>query len=96
MQAKASAEELQGIGQSVNGTSQFGQYPTDVMGSHGKVGRFNVVFADSHVATLAVRKSGTLHRPQDFMPHPYWRYHWRGPEWRYDNFPAEHIRSNPD
>ena len=76
----------------------LGIMPMDVMGSHGKVGRFNAVFADGHASTIACRKQGTMFRPSDFQAaHPdFWDFYFRAPDWRYDNFPAIPIRPGSD
>ncbi len=100
MQAMTSTEEIAyggeagrgglGMGSSIH---HFGQAPMDVMGSHGRLGRFNVVFADSHAATVGCRMKGTMFRPIDFEQSApdHWRFYWRAADWRYDNFPARHI-----
>ncbi len=76
----------------------FGMTPMDVMGSHGKVGRFNAVFADGHASSIACRKQGTMLRPSDFEAADpiFGMYYFRAANWRYDNFPARPINPNPD
>lgn len=76
------------------GSIQAGISPMNIPGSHGKVGRFNVAFADGHAATIACRKQGDMYRPtpQSASVPEWWKLHWRGPGWRYDNFPAPMIR----
>lgn len=95
MQAMTNTVEIGSGGEAGTGT-QFGSFPIEVRGSHGKNGRFNVVFADSHAATVTCHKEGSMLRPSDFEggTSPYWKNHWRAEDWRYDNFPAKHIRSN--
>ena len=90
MQAMVSTEEIGAGGEADN--HQFGRVPTDIPGSHGKVGRFNVVFADGHAVTIQCRKQGTMFRPNGF-DHEYKKLHWRAPDWRYDNFPAPFIKT---
>jgi len=97
MQAMTNTVEIaDGGGQASNHSTTFGGSPAEVMGSHGKSGRFNVVCADSHVETVTLHKEGGMYRPSDFedvvSPRPtYWRYYWRSNRWRYDNFPAETL-----
>ncbi len=71
-----------------------GQSPMNIPGSHGKIGRFNVAFADGHCSTIACRKQGDMYRPsqQSASAPEWWKLHWRGPGWRYDNFPAPMVR----
>ena len=103
MQAMINTEEM---GHGIRGYSNiaanmfacmffFGENPTDVPGSHGQVGRFNVVFADGHGATITCLKQGTMFRPSDFeeTDPDNWMWYWRAPGWRYDNFPSELIKS---
>ena len=74
----------------------LGQNPRSVPGSHGKLGRFNAVFADGHAETINCHKQGDLHRPTEFQQVSpiWWKIHWRGKNWRYDNFPAPMKRTN--
>jgi len=65
MQAMASTVEI-GSGGEAEGHGGFGTSPMNVRGSHGKIGRFNVVFADGHAATITCVKEGTMYRPSDF------------------------------
>lgn len=92
MQAIVSTEEMGQGGQA--DLRQFGTSPRDILGSHGKLGRFNLVFADGHASTTICRKSGTMFAPSSFQEaSKYWPYHWRSADFRYDNFPAKHISS---
>ncbi|MCG8407522.1 MAG: prepilin-type N-terminal cleavage/methylation domain-containing protein [Phycisphaerales bacterium] len=92
MQAIVSTEEMGQGGQADQ--RQFGTSPRDIPGSHGKLGRFNLVFADGHASTTTCRKSGTMFAPSSFKNvSRYWPYHWRSVEFRYDNFPAKHLSS---
>jgi len=92
MQAIVSTEEI-GLGGQAN-LRQFGTSPTDVPGSHGKLGKFNMVFADGHASTVTCRKSGSMFPPVSFQnASEYWPYYWRAREFRYDNFPAKNISS---
>ncbi|MCG8409255.1 MAG: prepilin-type N-terminal cleavage/methylation domain-containing protein [Phycisphaerales bacterium] len=94
MQAMTSTVEI-GSGGEAQGHGPFGTAPIDVRGSHGKIGRFNVVFADGHASTISCRKRGDMFRPSDFMGvSKFWKYHWRAADWRYDNFPSKHIQSH--
>jgi len=111
MQAMVSTEEIAFGGEAGRGglgggatIHHFGTAPTNVMGSHGKLGKFNVVFADGHAATITCLKHGVMYKPTDFIeisqmhggPNSgYWRFYWRAQDWRYDNFPAEHITVEP-
>jgi hypothetical protein len=65
------------------------------MGSHGKIGRFNAVFAAGNATTITLRKSGDMVRPISFQNSLVGEAHklaWRGyAGWRYDNFPAKMI-----
>lgn len=89
MQAMMNTTE---IGQMSLGSIGAGSSPTTVPGSHGKVARFNVAFADAHASTIKISKKGDMYRsvkqnPGDAM----WRLRWRGPGWKYDNLPAPTI-----
>ncbi|MCG8407539.1 MAG: prepilin-type N-terminal cleavage/methylation domain-containing protein [Phycisphaerales bacterium] len=92
MQAIVSTVEMGDGGQADQ--RQFGTSPRDIMGSHGKLGKFNLVFADGHAETTTCRKEGTMFAPSSFQgTSEYWPYHWRSSNFRYDNFPAKHISS---
>lgn len=107
MQAMVSTEEISHGGEAGRGglgagatVHHFGTAPTNVMGSHGQLGKFNVVFADGHAATVTCLKHGVMYKPTDFIrlsqsqfgnDSGYWRFYWRSQNWRYDNFPAPHI-----
>lgn len=85
MQAMMNTQEIQTHGLS---SIQAGTSPTSIPGSHGKLGRFNVTFADGHSSSVKVTKRGDMYRstmlnPQDTQ----WRLRWRGAGWRYDNLP---------
>lgn len=96
MQAMTNTVEIGFGGASGTGT-QFGTFPVSVRGSHGKIGKFNVVLADSHAATITCNKEGSMYKPTDFQgTSRHWQNHWRSNDWRYDNFPAPKIRSNTD
>src|SRR5262249_22680151 len=62
-----------------------------VMGSHGKIGQFNVAFADGHGASITVKRTGTMTDPNSFdiNRYPLRAVMARGQDWRYDCFPAE-------
>jgi prepilin-type processing-associated H-X9-DG protein len=95
MQALVSTVEI-GSGGRANVNRQFGRFPTTIMGSHGKLGKFNVVFADGHATTVNCRREGNMFRPTDFqVSSRFWPYHWRSSEWQYDNFPAKHVTDKP-
>jgi len=89
IQALSNTSEIATAGLS-NG---LGNQPRQVMGSHGKSGRFNAVFADGHAETIVCNKTGSLRPPTQFMAHApvYWRLWWRGANWRYDIFPGKTI-----
>ena len=96
MQAMTNTVEIASGGEAGTGT-QFGHFPLEITGSHGKAGKFNVVFADSHASTVTLHKEGSMYRPSDFQgTSRHWKNFWRAQDWRYDNFPASKIRSNTD
>lgn len=71
---------------------EIGMSPSNVVGSHRKLGKFNAVFADGHAATISCLKRGTMIAPTAFQPRSvWWQLHWRSNEWRYDNLPAKLI-----
>lgn len=93
IQALSNTQEIQlaGLPTSIVG----GGTPQNVMGSHGKIGQFTAVFADGHADTLPLRKSGDMLPPTMFQTGSSgitWKLHWRGVNWRYDNFPAKTVR----
>ena len=56
----------------------------------GKLGRFNVTFADGHASTVSCQKQGSMNRPSDFQNlTAFWRTAWRSPEWQYDSHPRD-------
>jgi prepilin-type N-terminal cleavage/methylation domain-containing protein/prepilin-type processing-associated H-X9-DG protein len=70
----------------------LGSAPQEVMGTHGKLGKFNAVFADGHASTIECRKKGTMSRPTNFQGStPFWKTAWRSPGWNYDNHPNNAI-----
>jgi prepilin-type N-terminal cleavage/methylation domain-containing protein/prepilin-type processing-associated H-X9-DG protein len=93
-QAIANASELATTGiHSGNQGVGPGERPQDIMGHHGVVGQFNVAFADAHAAVVRLRARGSMSKPSDFRDgrNIYWRMHWRGDSWRYDNFPQKTV-----
>lgn len=100
MQAMTSTVEIGDGGKAAKGGLGFsanaqlmGRFPMEVMGSHGKLGQFNVVFADGHASSVPCHKEGTMYRPSSFQnwDSQHYPYIWRAQDWRYDNFPATHI-----
>lgn len=68
---------------------QLGSSPREIVGAHGKRGRFNASFADGHAQSIDMKKTGTLTPPQAFQNQSlWWKSYWRTPEWRYDNYPS--------
>lgn len=92
MQAIVSTAEMGQGGQA--DLRQFGTSPRNIMGSHGKLGQFNLVFADGHAGSVTCFKEGTMFAPSSFQAtSQYWPYYWRAREFRFDNFPAPHLSS---
>lgn len=86
----------------INSTNQRirpGGIPQDIPDHHRTVGRFNVAFADGHASIVRIAREGTMHKPADYRnPQSgaiYWRLHWRGSNWQYDNYRprASHLDS---
>ncbi len=72
------------------GGNRPGGQPVGIMGSHGKLGKFNVTFADGHASTVNCLKQGSMNRPSDFQNlTAFWRTAWRSPEWQYDSHPRD-------
>lgn len=95
MQAMSNTEEIGSAGIPMSGGGSPGSNPRTVMGSHGKLGRFNVIFADGSANTINCRKKGDMRRPSDFAatePIPnWWKLYWRGDTWAYDNLPSRLV-----
>lgn len=76
-----------------------GEKPQDIPDHHRTLGRFNVSFVDGHAAVVTIRARGTMNKPLDYRGATsgakYWRLHWRGPGWQYDNYrtPASELDS---
>lgn len=86
MQAMMNTQEIQQHGLSSIGA---GISPTSIPGSHGKLGRFNVAFADGHTSNVKLTRKGDMYRSTSMGPQDtYWRLRWRGAGWRYDNLPT--------
>ena len=92
MQAMTNTVEIQSAGLN---TINAGTSPMNIPGSHGRIGKFNVVFADGHASTVSCRKEGDMYAP-NYQPNAlaaeWWRLKWRSRDWQYDNFPAEMVR----
>lgn len=92
MQAIVSTVEMGQGGQA--DSHQFGTSPRNIMGSHGRLGQFSLVFADGHASTVTCMKEGTMYSPMSFQgTSDYWQYIWRSADFRFDNFPAPHLSS---
>jgi len=92
MQAMTNTEEIQAAGLS---SINAGTTPMNIPGSHGRIGKFNVAFADGHASTVSCRKSGDMYAPMytpSALAAEWWRLKWRSRDWQYDNFPAEMVR----
>lgn len=67
-----------------------GGRPQDIPDHHRTIGRFNAVFVDGHGAVINLRAQGGMHKPVDYrgptLGALYWRLHWRGNTWQYDNY----------
>ncbi len=91
MQALVSTEEMfQG-----GGPVPAGAGPANVDGSHGRSGRFNVVFADGHADSVWCRKSGDMYdlpRSDGPLGTGASSLRWRSPAWHYDNLPAPTLK----
>jgi len=76
-----------------------GGMPQDIPDHHRSVGRFNVAFVDGHASVITLKASGWMHKPSDYRSADsgalYWRLHWRGNGWQYDNYRrrASHLDS---
>lgn len=88
IQALSNTQEIGTANINLWGGNRPGQQPMDIMGSHGKLGKFNAAFADGHATTVTCRKQGTMYRPSDFQNlTQFWKTAWRSSEWQYDNHP---------
>lgn len=88
MQAMSNTQEIGTANLNLWGGNRPGAQPMNIMGSHGKLGRFNVTFADGHASTVNCLKQGTMGRPIDHQNTTiYWKTVWRSDEWQYDNHP---------
>ncbi|GMU83341.1 MAG: hypothetical protein AMXMBFR47_32110 [Planctomycetota bacterium] len=78
-----------------NQQTRPGGRPQDIPDHHRTVGRFNATFVDGHAAIVKITARGSMHNPADYRGRGniYWRLHWRGNGWRYDNFS---INPNPN
>ncbi len=93
IQAMSNTQEIGTAGISLWSGPSPGSNPMDIPGEHGKIGKFNVAYADGHGSTITVRKRGTMYRPNQFQNlNPYWKTSWRGDNWRYDNHPSALIK----
>lgn len=97
-QAIANTAEIASAGITVNSSYwpvQMGQRPQTIPGHHKVAGRFNVLFVDGHVSFVTLRGRGDMNRPSDYRDGVIrtWRLHWRGPTWRYDNFPKQIVQN---
>ncbi|MBI5863234.1 MAG: type II secretion system protein [Planctomycetes bacterium] len=93
-QAIVNTDEIRYAGiASGNQQTDPGVRPQDIADHHGTVGKFNAVFADAHAKTIAVMARGSMSKPSDFRDgrNVFWRLHWRGNGWRYDNFPQKVV-----
>lgn len=91
IQALSNTEEIGTAGLAYG----IGSVPSDVPGQHGRTGKFNAVFADGHVDVITVRRKGSMDKPSDYQNTTagiFWRMHWRGRNWRYDNFPMPMVQ----
>lgn len=93
MQALTNTQEIGTAAIGSWGGASLGSSPQNVVGHHGKMGRFNVVMVDGSGKTITIRRNGSMNRPQDYQAEnpTWWKLHWRGTDWRYDNFPSNTV-----
>lgn len=92
IQALSNTAEIGTANVSTWSGTTLGSNPQTVSGSHGKIGKFNAVFADGHASVIECKKNGSMLRPTSMQGiTPYWKTTWRATGWQYDNHPNSVI-----